>query len=67
MMRKISVIAAIMLTIGLTACGNNEEQTADDTAQMKRWRRLRSLIRMKGIITGPMNNLNTVRRLETDL
>ena len=33
MMRKISVIAAIMLTIGLTACGNNEEQTANDTAQ----------------------------------
>ncbi len=28
MKRMISVIAAIMLTIGLTACGNNEEQAA---------------------------------------
>ena len=28
MKRMISVIAAIMLTIGLTACGNNVEQAA---------------------------------------
>ena len=28
MMRKISVIAAVVLAIGLTACGNNEEQAA---------------------------------------
>nr|MCR5442047.1 hypothetical protein [Lachnospiraceae bacterium] len=34
MKRMISVIAAVMLAIGLTACGNNEEQAAEDTAQM---------------------------------
>ncbi|MCR5727506.1 MAG: flavodoxin [Lachnospiraceae bacterium] len=34
MKRMISVIATVMLTIGLTACGNNEEQAANDTAQM---------------------------------
>ena len=33
MKRKISVLAAVLLTIGLTACGNNEGQAANDTVQ----------------------------------
>ena len=33
MKRKISVLAAVLLAIGLTACGNNEDQAASDTAQ----------------------------------
>ena len=33
MNRKISVLAAVLLAIGLTACGNNEGQAARDTAQ----------------------------------
>ena len=32
MKRKISVLAAVLLAIGLTACGNNEGQAANDTA-----------------------------------
>ena len=34
MKRKISVLAVILLTMGITACGNNEEQTATDAAQI---------------------------------
>ena len=33
MKKKISVLAAALLAIGLTACGNNEGQAASDTAQ----------------------------------
>ena len=33
MKRKISVLAAVLLAIGLTACGNNEGQAASDTAE----------------------------------
>ena len=33
MKRKISVLAAVLLAIGLTACGNNEGQAANDTAE----------------------------------
>lgn len=33
MKKKISVLAAILLAIGLTACGNNESQVSADTAQ----------------------------------
>lgn len=33
MKRKISVLAAVLLAIGLTACGNNEGQAANDTVQ----------------------------------
>ena len=33
MKRNISVLAAILLVIGLTACGNNEGRAANDTAQ----------------------------------
>ena len=34
MKRKMSVIAAVLLAIGLTACGNNDSQTVSDTAQI---------------------------------
>ena len=33
MKKKISVLAAVLLAIGLTACGNNEGQAANDTVQ----------------------------------
>ena len=33
MKRKISVLAAVLLAIGLTACGNNEGQATNDTTQ----------------------------------
>ena len=33
MKKKISVLAAFLLAIGLTACGNNEGQAANDTAE----------------------------------
>ena len=33
MKKKISVLAAVLLAIGLTACGNNESQVSADTAQ----------------------------------
>ncbi len=33
MKRKISVLAAILLAIGLTACGNNDSQVSADTAK----------------------------------
>ena len=33
MKRKISLLAAIILAIGLTACGDNEEQASNDTVQ----------------------------------
>ncbi len=33
MKKKISVLAAVLLAIGLTACGNNEGQAANDTAE----------------------------------
>lgn len=33
MKRMISVLAAVLLAIGLTACGNNEGQAANDTAE----------------------------------
>ena len=33
MKRKISALAAVLLAIGLTACGNNESQVSADTAQ----------------------------------
>ena len=33
MKRKISVLAAVLLVIGLTACGNNEGQATNDTTQ----------------------------------
>ena len=33
MKRKISVLATVLLAIGLTACGNNEGQAANDTAE----------------------------------
>ena len=33
MKKKISVLAAVLLAIGLTACGNNEGQTMSDSAQ----------------------------------
>ena len=32
MKKNISLLAAIILVIGLTACGNNEGQAANDTA-----------------------------------
>ena len=33
MKKKISVLAAVLLAIGLTACGNNESQVSADTTQ----------------------------------
>ena len=33
MKKKMAVLAAVLLAIGLTACGNNEGQAASDTAQ----------------------------------
>lgn len=33
MKKKISVLTAVLLAVGLTACGNNTAQTASDTAQ----------------------------------
>ena len=33
MKRMITVLAAVLLSVGLTACGNNEGQAATDTAQ----------------------------------
>jgi flavodoxin len=33
MKRKIAVLAAVLLAIGLTACGNNQTQATNDTAQ----------------------------------
>ena len=33
MRRKISVLAAVLLAIGLTACGNDETQATHDAAQ----------------------------------
>ena len=33
MKKKISVLAAVLLAIGLTACGNNEGQATNDTAE----------------------------------
>ncbi len=33
MRKKISVLAAVLLAIGLTACGNNEGQAVSDSAQ----------------------------------
>ena len=34
MKKKISVVAAVLLAIGLTACGNNDGQTVSDTTQI---------------------------------
>ena len=33
MKRKISVLAAVLLAVGLTACGNNTAQATNDTTQ----------------------------------
>ena len=33
MKKKMAVLAAVLLAIGLTACGNNEGQAASDTTQ----------------------------------
>ena len=33
MKKKISILAAVLLALGLTACGNNESQASNDTTQ----------------------------------
>ena len=33
MKKKISILAAVLLALGLTACGNNESQASSDTTQ----------------------------------